>query len=178
MPDTLLHIFDTTDGTDGAPCVARLGVPPTKKRERDGKGGVTMVDLPPFDPAVHIGTTSAVGIESSAHEGNSLQELLLNADGVTIDIAPGFSAVDQLKVARIRAVIAEPLLDAIGRCVVEIAAEPAVSAVMTPEGRRLVAKISDLLRVSNITDGPDLDEASGEVDEVEAILAARPAIQA
>lgn len=175
MGEPLLYIFDTTDGTDGAPCLTRIIPPPTQKRKRDRKGKLTIVDLPPFDPAVHIGADSAVAIESNAHGESRTQELELNADGETIDTVPGFSRTDHEKVKGIRAAIRDPLLDAIGLAVVDIAKAPEIQAVLAPETKRLLAKIESLLRVTDISDGPDLDEASGKVDEVEAILATRPA---
>lgn len=175
MAKTLLYIFDTTDGVDGAPCKARMAPGPTQKKVKDSSPeGFTMVPISPPDPAALIGVQSAVAVESDLFEANQVRELALNADGVSIDVVPGFSEDDQAKVNGIRVAIAEPLLDAIGLAIVDIATAPEIQTVIKPETKRLIAKVADLLRVTNVSDGPDLDEASGKVDDVETILAARP----
>lgn len=175
MAESMLYLFDITGGIDGAPCVARLrqGPESEKVRREDGTGFDT-VPIPPIDPSTHIGR-EAVGVESDQFQDKRTQELRLNADGVTIDVVAGHSEEEEARVSNIRRVIAEPLLDAIGRCVVAIVKTPGVAGSVPPEIRRLADQIESLLRVSDVTDGPDLDVASGKVDEVEAINDSRPA---
>lgn len=160
-----LFIFDTTNGTDGALCVARRGVPATERKRRDPKtGDLSMEPLPALGLAAYIGAASAVGIESGLHGDNALAELQLNADGVTIDTVAGFTKAEENTVRRTRREIQGPLIEAVGRIVVEIASDPALNT-LTLESQSLVSQISKLLRVSPILDGPDLDGEVAKSDE-------------